>query len=418
MSIKKSAIDQGWVALQQGRQFVKARFPYFYTTLLGLVPHHVRGIGTMFVTRGMVLGIDMEWLPSLPTEHCGGILIHEVMHVLRDLRRIEAMPNPEVAAYAFDMPINDDLKAFGVPLPEWAVYSSTHGFPPGLSGEKYYELCIQKGIFPPDPQIGAGRCGTCSGFELKDVAPIPDDIQRIPAEVMHFRRQGLASIKSHLDGRGYGRGQSPGSLRELLEFKGNEEAIVPWAQVLNSVMGRTFGRITQGHSDYSLRRPAKRSYSVGLLRPGLIGYEPNVCVIEDTSGSMGQKQLRENRVEIANAMKKLGLTDVWWISADTEVRNVPIRITVNELMTLPVIGRGGTDFEGPIEAAMKLRPTPDAIIYSTDGDGFAPEFKPRGTEFIWLLAPGPWTRSPCNWGIQILTTDDPKERKRYTLLAR
>jgi predicted metal-dependent peptidase len=418
MSIPKEQAA-GWVAMQQGRQFVKAKFPYFYNTLLGLIPHHVRGIKTMFVNRAMVLGCDFEWLPTLPSEHVGGILIHEVMHILRDLRRIEALPNPQVAAYAFDMPINDDLKAFGVALPAWAVYSSTHGFPPGLPGERYYELCIQKGIFPPDPQIGAGKCGTCSGMEFEDVAPL-DDVEpgRIPAEVMHFRRQGLHDIKSHIDGRGYGRGQVPGSLRELLEFKGNEEAVVPWSQVLNSIMGRTFGRIVQGHADYSLRRPAKRSYSVGLLRPGLIGYEPNVVVIEDTSGSMGPKQLKESRVEIANAMKKLGLQDVWWISADTHVRAEPKRITVAELSTLPVLGRGGTDFCEPIEAAMRLKPQPDIIIYSTDGDGFAPDYQPRNTEFVWLLAPGPWTRSPCNWGIQILTTDNPKERKKYTLLSR
>lgn len=415
MSTTNAAEAKGWIALQQGRQYVKARFPYFYNTLLGLIPHHVRGIKTMFVNRAMVLGIDMEWLPSLPPEHTGGILIHEVMHVLRDLRRIEALPNPEVAAYAFDMPINDDLKAFGVELPKWAVYSSSHGFQPGLSGEKYYELCIKKGIFPPDPQVGAGRCGSCSGIELTDVAPL-DDMGRIPAEVLHFRRQGIQNLRQHFDGRGYGRGQAPGFLRELLEFKGSEEAVVPWAQVLNSVMGRTFGRIVQGHADYSLRRPAKRSYSVGLVRPGLIGYEPTVVIIEDTSGSMGPKQLKENRIEVANAMKKLGLTDVWWISADTEVRGTPKKITVDELRTLPVLGRGGTDFCQPIEDAMKLKP--DAIIYSTDGDGFAPETQPRGPEFIWLLAPGPWTRSPCNWGIQILTTDNPNERKKYTLLSR
>lgn len=413
MSIRNGE-EKGWIALQQARGYVKTKFPYFYVTLLGLIPRHVKGIHTMFVTQSMVLGIDMDWFATLTTEIAGGCLIHEVHHILRDLSRLLPFPDQALAGRAFDIPINDDLKAAGIELPDWVIYSDTYKLPKGLTGEKYYELLggVQ---FPDEPSLGNGKCGSCDGY-TQDITT-PDDPGRIPAEVLHFRKMGIQAIKEHFTKGGFGRGHIPNSLKELLEFDGTEEAVVPWSQVMGHTMGRVLGKVTYGHSDYSLRRPSKRSYAIGLLRPGLVAYEPTVCFIEDSSSSMGKEQLKPNRVEVANAMKVLGITQVWFINADVIVHEKPKLISVQELMTLSVTGRGGTDFRPAIETAMLLKPPPDIIIYSTDGDGEAPDYQPHNTEFIWLLAPGPWTRSPCNWGIQILTTDDPDERKEYEILG-
>jgi predicted metal-dependent peptidase len=413
MSIPKIE-EKGWIALQQARGYVKQKFPYFYTTLLGLIPRHVKGIKTMFVTETMVLGIDMEWFCTLTPEVAGGCLCHEVMHILRDITRLAPFPNQELAGRAFDIPINDDLAAAGVQLPDWVIYSDTYKLPKGLTGEKYYELLggIQ---FPNEGTIGNGRCGSCDGYTIDKITI--DDPGRLPVEVMHFRKQGLQAIREHVAKGSFGRGRAPGSIMELLEFDGTEQAVIPWAQITSSTLHRSFGRIVHGHSDYSLRRPAKRSYALGILRPGLVGYSPTVCFMEDSSGSMGGHQLKSNRVEVCQMMHTLGITEVWFIASDADVHGEPKLLTINELMEIPVTGRGGTNFCPAIETMVNIRPRPDLAIYSTDGDGDAPDYPPLGIEFIWLLAPGPWTRSPCNWGIQILTTDDPEERKEYELLT-
>lgn len=401
--------------LQQSRSYILSRYPYFHPTLLGFIPHHVKDIGTMFVTESMVLGVDMEWFGTLDVEIAAGCLIHEVMHILRDITRIDAMEDGEIAGYAFDMPINDDLKTFGIKLPEWVVYSSTHGLPPGLTGERYYELLKQKGVRPPrNRRVGSGNCGSCAGHtEVHEI----DEQGHIPAEVQHFRKMGVNAIREHMSRGGFGRGDIPNSLKEILTFTGREEAVIPWQQILGSKVDGAFGRIVHGHSDYSLRKPAKRSYAVGMVRPGLIGHVPDVCFIEDSSGSMGATQIKENRVEAANIMAQLGLDDIWFLNADIIVQTQPQRIGISDLKTLPVTGRGGTDFRPAIEQVLKLRPVPDLCIYSTDGDGEAPLYQPRAiSEFIWLLAPGRWTRSPCNWGLQILTTNDRAERKKFKIL--
>jgi predicted metal-dependent peptidase len=410
--------------LQKGRAFIKKEFPYFYRVVLGLIPKHVDGIGTMYVSSRMVLGIDMVWYQTLDVEVAAGCLLHEVMHVMRDLTRIAAMNDPELAPYAFDIPINDDLRKCGVKLPPWVVYSDKHKLPPGLTGEGYYHLLKKQQIqIPAVLALGSGKCGSCDGGS-EDPAKNPNEpdelsdekLGRSQQEVFYFKKLGSADVQDYVKRKGMQAGDIPGTWEEFLKFE-DEEAIIPWQSIVPARLGESFGRISQGHSDYSLQRPSRRSFAYGWPRPGLISYSPNVWFIEDSSASMGHPMIKENRVETARAMQTLGLQDVWFIDADTNVSTKPRKISINELFTLPVTGRGGTDFRPAIELAMSYRPRPDLIIYSTDGCGEAPEFKPRNTEFVWLLAPGAWTQSPCDWGIQILTSNDPDERKQYTLLA-
>lgn len=419
----------GWVTLQQARGFIKQKYPYFYITLLGLIPKAVGRIGTMFVTDRMVLGIDFVWFAKLEVDVAAGCLIHEIMHVLRDLSRIKVFEEQDRAGYAFDIPINDDLRRFGIKLPDWVVYSSTYKFPEGLTGEGYYDL-LKNVRLPECTLVGAGKCGSCSGYgdepddepssgkkqKVKFDTLVSDEPGRTDTELQYFKKAGIQAIRDHVKNSRMPPGSIPGTWQELLNYDGTEQAVVPWQSVMPNSVGRAFGRIMQGHTDYSLRRPSKRSYAIGLIRPGLITYEPTVAFIEDSSGSMGDTQLRENRTEAGNAMTQLGLTEVWFLNADVHVQTSPKKIRVQELKTLPVVGRGGTNFCDAIHVVMKLVPKPDLILYSTDGDGEAPPRQPKGVEFIWLLAPGPWTRSPCSWGIQILTTNDKDERKKYKIL--
>lgn len=412
---KKDLVADGWLRLQQSRTFIKQKLPYFFNTVLGFIPYHVPEEGTMFVNKRMILGVDMEWFSTVEVEVGAGCLIHEAMHILRDITRIEAMEDQLVAGYAFDMPINHDLRTFGIKLPPWVVYPETYGLSPGLTGEAYYELLMKmKSKLPTIGLFGAGRCGSCDGVTPEN--PIITDAGRSMPEVRYFQALGIRDLREHQKKGGFGQGVIPGSMRDFLTFDGTEEAIIPWQQVASSSMNQAIGRIRYGQSDYSLRRLSKRSYATGIPRPGLVTYEPTVVYIEDSSGSMGHVQLKENRVETAQMMRQLGITEAWFIQADVTVQIEPRRVTVADLMTLPVVGRGGTNFIHAINKAMELIPRPNLIVYSTDGDGPAPKEKPIGVEFIWLLAPGPWTRSPCKWGVQILTSNDRKLRKKYEII--
>ena len=421
---KLDVSEQGWVNLQKGRAFINKNFPYFYPTLMGLVPREVPKLGTMGVSPRLVLGIDFEWLAQIPEDEVGGLLMHECSHVLRDLRRIHAMPNFDLANYAFDIPINDDLRAAGVKLPSYGVFSDTHDLPPGLTGERYYELLEKRfavnpgGLFcidgiPVHRGVSGGMCGGCAGTPLNDEDAHDATIGRSIADIEYFRRTGINAIREAVKSGRLGRGNKTGFFQELLEFDGREKPIVPWKETAGNALRRAHGKMKCGQADYSILRPSKRSYTGRILRPGMVSNEVVVAYIEDSSASMGHPQLKAGRVEMAEAMARLGVQDAWFLCADTEVKEKPRRIRAGELKTLPVVGRGGTSFVDAIEAVVKLRPKPHIVIYATDGDGHAPKYAPRGIEFIWLLVPGSWTVRPCNWGTQILMSDLREDRKKY-----
>lgn len=397
----------GWLKLQQARGWVKKEYPWFYNTLIGLIPKSDPHQKTLGVTRGMVMKINLEWFSTLETDIAGGCLIHEVQHVLRDLSRIHALPDFKRAAYAFDMPINDDLKKFGIKLPPFAVYSSSHNFPPGLTGEKYYEL-LENEIVEIEG-VCAGGCG-CTDQE-------EDPDERPEQEVQYFKKRGASDMRDFLKAKGFSAGDYPGSWSEFLEV-GQEPPIVPWQKVVNTAACRSVSNVIKGHSDYSLRHPAKRSYAVGMLRPGFITSSPTIIYIEDSSGSMSHQMLKDGRNEFCGAMKQLGITEVWFLNADVTVQTQPRRISVNELRKLPVVGRGGTAFGPAITAAMKLRPKPDLIFYGTDGGGSDSRtiVKPKNVEFIWLIVPSSYSTRPCSWGTQILMSNDRAARKKFEIL--
>jgi predicted metal-dependent peptidase len=158
-----------------------------------------------------------------------------------------------------------------------------------------------------------------------------------------------------------------------------------------------------------MARPSKRSYSRGIIRPGLIDRRVTMAFIEDSSGSMGKEQLKSARVEAAAVMKQLGLDEAWFMDADAAVAAPPRVIRLRDIHSIPVHGGGGTNFIPALQAAQKLKPKPDVVIYLTDGDGVAPKRAPKGIEVVWCVVPSSWGRRPAWWGHLVVVGDDGRE---------
>jgi len=458
-------------ALAAARAFLIYKAPYFSSTLYGLVPKVLPGMlaqtggkGGFGVTRGMVLYMDPEWFLAIEdqvdqtlsvtdrrkeaTEIRGGLLAHEVMHILRDLERIEAMPNQELANIAFDLPINHDLEKAEFKLPEGGCYPRTFGLPEGHTGEQYYDMLQKKmpdvqkycggrlghsghgdgdsagdnsGGKKGDQQNGggqqdqrgpaAGHCGSCAGSPLSKSLEqkLDAEIGRTPADVKRLRDETMQAVK---EAASMGRGTVPGSLEEMLQEKPGP-SVVPWRMTLSRVIRRATGRIVCGQADYSMRYPSKKSYTRGIIRPGMVDRKVVVALIEDSSGSMGAQQLLPARAETVGVFKQLGIDEAWWFDADSDVAVEPRRIRMRDVATLPVYGRGGTDFRPALDAVRKLKPKPDICIYYTDGDGVAPEHPPQDIEVVWCIVPTPNGRRPARWGHLVVVSDDQKLRDPY-----
>lgn len=430
-------------ALAETRAYILSRAKYFASLLYGLIPHYVEGFGTLAVSKGMVLILDPEWFITMPVDMRGGCLVHECCHVARGMARLERMPNKDLANIAADLPINHDLRQAKWSLPDWVLYPESFNLPPGRSMEWYYEQLHNEakkhpqglkgylsdtlgkgggkdgsGNSPPMPpqgkRIGAGSCGSCAGEESDEKQKeIDREHGRGAADRERIRKKAVQEIAAASEKGGSGIGSVPHSLRELLEYTGNERSVVPWRSRLSHVTRRAHGVITAGRSDYSLKRPSKRSVVRGLIVPGLIERKPVIGMIEDTSGSMSYTQLKAGRIEACAVLEQLGIQEAWWISADADVAAPPKVVTLREIKQLEVVGRGGTDFRPGIEAAVRLRPKPDILFYLTDGWGPAPESAPRDTTVIWCIVPGSGAKRPCNWGELIVMSDEIEDQNLY-----
>ncbi len=430
-------------ALSIARAYIKKEAPYYSTIVYGLVPYFADGLGTLGVTRGMVLLIDPKWFIEMTKEtgHIkgiskdeaaykmqAGVLVHEANHILRGLDRLEAVRNQgidhAIVNRGFDIPINDDLRDSGWLLPAWGIYSDTFGFPKGLTGEQYVELLlklqskqqqkfdkIMKDLCNNKPGVTGGHCGSCGGNSLGDIEDkIDGEIGRAKVDQQRIRKEAIGQIREAATGAG--RGKLPESFKELLD-NNDKKSVVPWRTRLRMTLRRASGRVQAGRADFSLRRPSKRSYSRGVIRPGMIDKKPEIFCIEDSSGSMGHEQLKSVRAEIQGIFAQLGLSDMWFCDIDADVAVKPRRIRLKDLQSLPVHGRGGTDFRPGIELASTLTPRPDVLIYLTDGDGVAPKSPPKDMTVIWCIVPTSYGRRPALWGELVLVSDDQELMEPY-----
>ncbi len=404
------------LALSVARAYIRHKAPYVAKTLYGLVPYSVPGLNTLGVTEHLVLMIDPSWFIKLKLEVQGGVIMHEIGHIIRGIKRLAAMPNHDLANIAFDIPINSDLRDAGWSLPDYACFPETFDLPKGLTGEQYYEL-LEKKLKSKDKKLGsmlngglqiaAGKCGGCGGSEpASQEKEIDKKVGRTTNDVEHVRRATANDIRSYVADKGKGRGNVPKHLIEWLPDDEEQLVKISWKSELSHVIRRATGRVQCGRSDYSYRRPSRRSFMYGMLKPGMVAHVPTIGFIEDTSGSMGKEQLQEGRMQAVDVFLQLGIQEAWWISSDANVAVPPRILRMHEIRSLPVIGRGGTDFRPAIACAQALRPRPDILIYLTDGDGHAPDFKPLGMEVIFCIVPGPYSREvKADWATNIVLED-------------
>lgn len=449
------------------RAMVIFKAPFFASAVYGFVFHPVEGVRTMFLSTKLVLGYDPQWATTAPVSKLAADIYHEVHHFVRRhfFRILGGGYDLKLGNIAGDLAINPDEIAAGWDLDESALLPEHYGFPNGLTMEEYIDRLrkLQQeqddptalpqpkqggqkkqqasgggGAPPPkqkkeqqppqqpsaggggaggdepkkEPGIASGCCGSFAGNsahpEIEAMLDGITDLGRTPTEIKNIEKRVAADIKEHAEK--HGRGSLPRELLETIE-RMNEPSYVRWEDELAYVIRDTTGRVQAGGEDYSLARPAKRALMWGVVRSGMIERLPEVAIIRDSSMSMGQKQLTACCREAYAVCQALGIDEVWFADADTDISCEWRRVGAEFFKNLTdVYGRGGTDFRKPLESARKLMPHPDIILYATDGDGTAPKDPPPDTSVIWCVVPSRWNKSPARWGHTVMITDDPHQR--------
>jgi predicted metal-dependent peptidase len=180
--------------------------------------------------------------------------------------------------------------------------------------------------------------------------------------------------------RKHGRGSLPGSLQRLVdEFT---DPKVDWREKLARWVGENGRR-----QDYTFGRPSRRSESVGQYLPSLKKYGvADVTVMVDTSGSIGEKQLKEGLAEIQGVCEDLGV-GVRAMVIDAALHDDVMVEDAYELAS-KLSGGGGSNFCPGFEK-LQEEGYEGVVICFTDGDIAVPHDKPESIRgVLWCIYEG------------------------------
>jgi predicted metal-dependent peptidase len=372
--------------LAAGRLWATSRMPYFAAALFALQPVSAPGLATFAVDAAWRLYIDPATVAAWSVEEIGAVLIHEVLHLLRDhagRAQDQGVTDQTAAAWnaACDAEINDDLVEAELPLPGDPILPSTLGKPSGQLAETYYRPKRQSQALRPD--CGSGAHGRPRVHDLVASAGDPDgdagadvSIGIDPLEAVSIRHQTAAAVLAS-DQKSPGR--VPAGLRR---WAGDAlQPVVDWRREFATLIRRAAYE-SSGKVDYRQGRRNRRAAArPELILPGLIRPVPSVAVVIDTSGSIDAGDLSTAVAEIDGITAAIGARQrrVTVFAVDAEVQAISRAARGRDI---ELAGGGGTDMGRGLDAAAALRPRPHVIVVLTDGWTPWPNRPPAGARVI------------------------------------
>jgi hypothetical protein len=369
------------------RLWAAARMPYLASAVFASTVSADPTPGTLAVDRSWGVRVDPGLVDELDVERLGRMLVHLTGHLIRDhagrSERVGAAGGDGLRGRwnrAGDAEINDDLRSDGCAPDLAGDLPEDLGCEAGLLAEHYHAAALDG---PRRWDCGSGADGCDRPGER------PGQIGRQQAELL---RLGVAAEIHRCAG------SDPGSVAGgWLRWA---ESVLPsrtdWRRILAAELRSAVGRVA-GQVDYSHRRPSRRAHlQPDIVLPTLHRPVPDVAIVCDTSGSMGERLLARALAEVEGVLVRAGLrqTQVRVLSVDTEV-HAARRVARADAVRL--VGGGGTDMGAGIAAACGLRPRPSVVIVLTDGYTPWPERPPAGVRVIvGMLAEG---GSPPAWSV-------------------
>jgi predicted metal-dependent peptidase len=353
-------------------------------------------VGTMGVSvapSGIRLLFNPEFVLGISADELGGVLLHEVHHVVLGHLLIDRSEFPDdwALTVALELSVNEFVHE---PLPGQPI--TLQQFPPfppmESSSERYQRLARVRDRQPLRGFVPNGKASK-SGLEVVDDHGVWQQegidgaaVQRIVEDVVQQAELDAGGMPEELQAARVA-GLVPGTGVQLISVDNTD--CLDWQRLLR----RYTGKVLKPRQNY--HRPPRRFPELVGVVPGRAHGRSAVSVVAiiDTSASISSDQLHR----ISAELHRLSRTHpVHVIECDAAVRRVfryrgPLQ---------QVQGRGGTDFR-PALATELLRPLrPGVLVYFTDGLGEAPE-RPPAWPLIWCLIPGGQRPAPYGAVIQI-----------------
>ena len=311
--------------------------------------------------------------------HRYGVLKHEMLHlVFRHLLVKGEGLDPHRLNIAFDLVVNQYIERSQ--LPDDSIFLESF---PDLSLEKgqtwyYYYQKLQS-----EAKKEGGGSGQKGRDAVSEIRADGHGLERHQPwkEVRSRSEMENAVLDTHIDSllrtahqraNAAAWGSLPAGVRDALQMALPRPATLHWRTLLR--------RFTQSSRNtrlrHTLRRPSKRYGTTPGIR---LQRRQQVLVAVDTSGSVGQPEFELFFNEIHHLWRSGA--EITVVECDTAIhRQYPYKGKTPEW----VQGRGGTDFNAPLELARQLQP--DLLLYLTDGFAGTLHVLPS-VPVIWLITP-------------------------------
>lgn len=334
--------------------------PYLASALYALSVIASEGVPTMGVDRHWRCYVNPAFVAATEVPQLAGVWIHEVAHLLRDHHGRAGRLPPEDQRdrlrtnIAQDCEINDDLIADRLELPDGRVVPADFGLPVGQLFEAYLPRLPRT---TPTLDCGSGAHGIPSPWEIPPLDGHPT-VSEVEAESL--RRHTAEAIRAHHRSRG----SMPGGWIRWAEQV--LEPVVDWRTVLAGAV-REAVAWAGGAVDYTYRRPSRRTPALRrVVLPSLRRPLPQVAIVIDTSGSMGEDQLAAALAEVTGVLREVGVQGnrVTVLACDADVQTMARVYSADQVS---LAGGGGTDMRVGIARALSAALRPQVVIVLTDG---------------------------------------------------
>ena len=382
--------------------------PFYGLFALSLPKRETQTIPTLCVAKK---GINCELLinPDFWKQHTDdeqiALLTHELSHIaLQHMFICDSFNDPKLFNICADMEVNSYIEN----LPNSAMKASCIGLEDGLGTKTYYEAMLQKqkaqAQNPQNPCNG-GQGGQSDSSnspnnqhgESEDGEGGNNPNDEYPQELTP---QGKKPIDSHSTWKNFKDlpeatkqliknninsivlataeqvekqcGNIPGCLSEMLEkLREKKPEVFNW----KAYFRRLLGSIYDVNIRSTRRKQSKRfEGAAGIQHRKKV----SILVAVDTSGSVSNKELQDFFSEIEYIYKTGARVTI--LECDTRINKV---VEYDGKKIPEIVGRGGTDFNPPVEYYMKHKKEYASLIYFTDGECSLPKQKPLG--MVWVI---------------------------------
>jgi len=373
------------------RVIAQRRWPYVSNLLFNfkLVELPDEQLATMAVDDGWRLYYSSRFVAGQTPEALATVLLHECLHCLHQHgARFHALNQPReehsLWNVAGDAAINEVLDGENMPWPnvDPVRYSTLQkfGVTHDMTTEGAYFCLLDYREKHPEEFDQESDCGSVVGGDARDYE-LPRGSDQQPA--MRSDQQDIIRdrVAHDIITHARDRGTVPAGLLRWAETLLNPK--VDWREALASRLRRDLAMVA-GRRDYVYTRPSRRQEAMRLAGSQAIlpamrqPAPPRVACIIDTSGSIGEPQLREFLTEVSAITRASGVASgVTVIACDSQAYQ-PQRIrSSDDVSKVALQGGGGTDMGAGIEAAALLRSAPHIVIVFTDGETPWPAQQPR-----------------------------------------